>query len=142
MTIFLSKMDKQKIFVGLIRLSLVIAILGSIYELNWMALFVSSLALILSFIPWLLNKKYDVALPNSIQLFIILFIYASLFLGELREFYFRFWWWDSLLHLLSGIALGFAGFLIMYILFKTGKFKANPAFIALFAFCFALTLGV
>jgi len=37
--------------------------------------------------------------------------------------------------------LGFAGFLILYILYKTERLKASPFFIVLSAFCFAVALG-
>jgi hypothetical protein len=65
-----------------------------------------------------------------------------LFLGEVRSFYIKFWWWDSFLHLLSGVALGFAGFLFVYVLHKTHKFYAKHVFIMLFSFCFAVAIGV
>lgn len=127
--------------INLIRLSLAVAILLSLYELRFMALFVSSLTLVLTFIPLFVKKKYNLVLPLSIQLFIVVFLYAAIFLGEVYDYFYRYWWWDSVLHLSSGIALGFAGFLILYILYRTGKFKANPLWIVVFSFCFALALG-
>lgn len=135
-------LHRQKIIIGFIRISLVLAILGSIYELNWMSLFVSFLALVLSFLPEFFHKKYKLWLPNYFQLFIILFIYAGLFLGEARSFYIKFWWWDSLLHLLSGVALGFVGFLVVYALHKAHKISSSPLLLATFAFCFAVSVGV
>ncbi|MDD5071853.1 MAG: hypothetical protein PHQ42_03920 [Patescibacteria group bacterium] len=133
--------NKQRIIIGFIRISLVLAILGSIYEINWMSLFVSSLVLVLSFSPEFFFRRYNIFLPNSLQIFAIVFIYAGLFLGEVRSFYIKFWWWDSLLHLLSGLALGFAGFLLVYIFNKTGKFRSSHILLAVFSFCFALALG-
>jgi hypothetical protein len=106
-----------------------------------MSLFVSILALTLSFVPELIRKKYKISLPRFIQVFIIIFIFASLFLGEIQSFYQRFWWWDSLLHLLSGVALGFSGFLIVYILDKTGRFSSSIFLMSTLAFCFALAIG-
>lgn len=141
--IFLIKIisNRQKIIIGFFRVFLALAVLGSIYELNWMSLFVSFLALVLSFSPDFLRRRYRIALPRSLQIFIIIFIFAGLFLGEVRSFYLKYWWWDSLLHLLSGVALGFTGFLIIYILYKTGKFSTNRFLLSMLAFCFALALG-
>lgn len=133
--------NRQKIITGAVRFFLALAVLGSIYELNWMALFVSFLALVLSFSPEFFRRRYRIVLPRFLQAFIIVFVFAALFLGEVRSFYLKYWWWDSLLHLLSGIALGFAGFLIVYILRKTGKFMTSPALLATLAFCFALAMG-
>jgi uncharacterized membrane protein YjdF len=133
--------DRESLIIASIRALLVLAIAGSIYELNWLAVFVSALALGLSIVPELIRKRYQITLPRSIQVFIIVFIFAALFLGEMQSFYEKFWWWNSLLHLLSGIALGFSGFLIVYILHKTGRFSASPFLLSIFAFCFAVAIG-
>lgn len=133
--------NRQKIIIGFIRISLAIAIFGSIYELNWFSLFISTLTLVLSFFPEFFHRQYRISLPNFLQIFIVIFVYASLFLGEARNFYIKFWWWDSLLHFLSGIALGFAGFLIIYILYKTGRIHASPAILMILSFCFVLAIG-
>lgn len=138
--LFYKKLTKDKIIVIFIRISLLIAILGGIYESNWISLLVTFITLILSFIPKFFIKKYNINLPSLLQIFIIFFIYFSLFLGEVKSFYIKFWWWDSFLHLFSGIALGFAGFLIMYILYKTDKIKTNPILVSILSFCFALSI--
>lgn len=133
---------KQNTIIKIIRLTLVFAILASIYELNWMSLYNSFLTLFLTFIPNILKKHYHIKLPHFLQFFIIIFIYASIFLGEVNQFYNKIWWWDSILHFSSGIALGFIGFLITYILYKTNKIKTDPVFLAIFSLMFAISLGV
>ena len=50
-----------------------------------------------------------VRIPAEFELLAILFVFASLFLGEFRSFYERFWWWDVLLHATSGLLLGACG---------------------------------
>lgn len=124
-----------------IKFSLVIAILLSIYEQTWLNLFVSVLTLILIALPKIFQKRWDVFLPLNFQLIILIFIYAAVFLGEVGKFYQRFWWWDSLLHTFSGLALGFAGFLIIYMLDRTEKVDAKPIWYIVFSFAFALSLG-
>ena len=74
-------------------------------------------------------------------LVIIILMYAYLFLGEVKGYYTIFWWWDLILHAGSGIAFGFIGFLILYVLYKSGKIKANPSTIAMFSFSFGLAIG-
>ena len=71
----------------------------------------------------------------------IVFIYATLFLGNVQEYYARFWWWDFVMHTGSGIVLGLVGFLIIYALFKGERVVASPIWIAIFAFSFAVALG-
>ena len=68
-------------------------------------------------------------------------MYASLFLGEIKSYYTLFWWWDIILHIGSGIAFGFIGFLILYVLYKGDKIKAKPSTIAIFSFSFGLAIG-
>lgn len=131
----------QKAMIILIRLTLVFAILGSAVNFRWSLLFGSSVILVLTFVPFFFEKRYDIQLPIEFESIIILFIYASLFLGEVHSYYTTFWWWDIFLHTGSGIALGFAGFLIMYTLQKSGKIEAHPIWIAIFAFSFGVAFG-
>lgn len=126
---------------SLIRLTLIVAIYLAVYEKNFMAIFVTALTFILTFLPGMIERRYKIDLPAEIEIIIVLFIFAAIFLGGPWEFYYRIWWWDSLLHFFSGVALGFSGFLILYIFYKKGKFTASPKTIMLFAFCFALALG-
>jgi hypothetical protein len=126
---------------SLIRIILIVAASLAIYEKNIMVIFVILITFILTFLPDLIERKYKIDLPAEIEVIIVLFIFAAIFLGGPWDFYYKIWWWDSLLHFFSGIALGLAGFLILYVFYKKGKFKASPKTIMLFAFCFALSLG-
>lgn len=138
----LDRLDKVNLFLSvLIIASLIVAIAISIYNSDWWTVFIGSLALFLALSPTFFEWKYDIDIPTEFELVIIAFVYASLFLGEAQQFYFRFWWWDKLLHLGSGIALGFIGFATMYILYKNQRLKASPFLIVVFAFCFSLALS-
>ena len=134
--------DKIQYFVIIfLRLTIIIAIAGAIWNGRWALLFSSILVLILTFLPLFFQKKYKMNLPLEFESVIILFIYASLFLGEINSYYLKFWWWDVFLHISSGIALGFVGFLTLYVLYYNGKIKAKPIWIAMFAFCFGIAVG-
>lgn len=124
-----------------LRLTLVIAIIGSIINQRWTVLFVTTLILLLTMAHGLFEKKYNISLPLEFELIIIIFLYASLFLGELHGYYTKFWWWDIALHTSSGIALGFIGFIILYILYHKNLITAKPFWIVLFSFCFAVAIG-
>ena len=62
----------------------------------------------------------------------------------MRNFYFNVPHWDTILHLFSGLGLGALGFSIVNLLNKSDKnyFSLSPGFVALFAFCFAVSIGV
>jgi hypothetical protein len=91
----------------------------------------------------LLRTRLPVPIPPEIQITAILFSFAALFLGEVRDYYERLWWWDLLLHTTAGLLLGMLGFLIVYILNEDRKVDMHmrPSFLALFAFSFAQGMG-
>jgi uncharacterized membrane protein YjdF len=94
--------------------------------------------------PTLLKDRIQVKIPYEFQLIILIFVFAALFLGEIRSFYYRFWWWDIVLHVASGFLLGIFGFLLIYVLNenKNVNMSMKPRFIALFAFAFSVAIGV
>lgn len=124
-----------------IRFSLVLAIATSIFEARYMVVFISALTLLLTFLPAIIEKNYKICLPLEIEIIIMLFIYAAIFLGEVHNYYTLYWWWDIVMHTASGIALGFAGFMMLFILYYEGKIKASPFVISVFSFSFALAMG-
>lgn len=138
----LPKIDKLSIYVSFsLRFILLLAIAQVTWQQQWLNVFLSSLVFILTFIPSLVAKNIKVNLPTEFELIGILFIFASLFLGDLQNYYVHFRWWDVILHALSGLIFGFVGFLIMYILHDRHKIQASPAIIAIFSFCFAMAIG-
>lgn len=93
-------------------------------------------------IPSYLNKKFSIEIPNKMYYFYILFLYAAIFLGEIRSYYYRYEYWDLILHALSGTMIGFLGFSVVDILNRENEHvNLDPFFVAFFAFCFAMMLG-
>ena len=136
------KIDKiQLVFSFLIRIMILLAIWGAVAGRDWMTLFVSSLAFILTFASFILRRNYKIYLPAEFEIAVVLFIYASLLLGAVQDYYTKLWWWDVLLHGAAAIALGFAGFILLYLFYEEHKLKAKPLIIALFSFSFALAMG-
>jgi len=87
--------------------------------------------------------RLPVEIPSEIQIVAILFVFATLFLGEVGGYYERFWWWDMALHTTSGLLLGLFGFMFVYMLNEDRHVDLHmrPGFIALFAFFFAVAVG-
>lgn len=125
----------------IVRVVVFVGFFIGIYEQNWMAIYVCFATFVLTFLPRIIEKKYKILLPGEFQIIMVLFIYAGLFLGGVSGYYERFWWWDSLLHVISGIVLGFVGFLIIYTFYKSKKLNTSPFLGLLFSFSFAMTLG-
>jgi uncharacterized membrane protein YjdF len=100
------------------------------------------LGISLIYLPGLLKKHLKIAITDGTRLLYVLFLYAAIILGEVRNFYRDFPHWDTLLHICSGIMLGSFGFALIDILNenKTIPIKLNKWFVVLFSFCFAITL--
>lgn len=131
----------QLVISNLLRVSVIVALFFAVLHQRWTVLFVSSLALTLTFIPAFIERKFNVYLPTEFEFAIILFIYASIFLGEVHGYYTKLWWWDVVLHTGSGIALGLIAFLMLYVLYYEKKINASPFYIAFFTFFIALGVG-
>lgn len=121
--------------------TLVVAMVISALEFNLFNFFISFLAAILILMPDLIERRYKIDLPWEIELVTVLFVYSSIFLGEVHGYYTRLWWWDAFLHGISGLALAFVGFLVIYVLYKKDKLNSKPWLVAVFTFCFAVALG-
>ncbi len=102
------------------------------------------LGLIAMNLPSFLYKKFHVTIPSNTIIAYLIFLYAAIVLGEVRSFYYRFEHWDTVLHAFSAGMLGSLGFDVVNFLNKsdTIKLQLSPFFVALFAFCFAISIGV
>jgi uncharacterized membrane protein YjdF len=99
--------------------------------------------MVVTVVPAVFRRKFPVDIPSEVQIVLVLFIFATLYLGEVRGYYERFWWWDAVLHTTSGLLLGALGFMVVYVLNedRSVDLHMRPSFVALFAFFFAVALG-
>ncbi len=106
--------------------------------------FTCALTLVLFLIPNFVESKLKITLPQTLEIIIILFIFAAEMLGEIYAFYIKFAWWDSMLHTLNGFLMAAIGFSMVDILNKNDRFKfhLSPLFMAIVSFCFSMTVGV
>lgn len=110
---------------------------------RWMHVFLLLGVIAAMMAPVVAKTQFGAGIPAEIQIFAMLFVFATIFLGEVHDFYERFWWWDLALHATSGILLGLLGFLVVYLMNESEKVDLymRPSFVALFAFAFAVMLG-
>lgn len=100
------------------------------------------LGIVVLFLPSALEKKFKVEIPSFMVIMFFVFLYAAIYLGEVKSFYYRVPHWDMILHAFSGLMIGAVGFSVVNILNQTDRVDLNPLFVALFAFCFAMTIDV
>ena len=122
-------------------IALVVALFAEIYYRSWLTFAITFVALLLTFIPEIVEKKYKIDIPEGFEIWILVFIYLSLYLGEVQKFYHIFWWWDLMLHGFSAISVGLVGFIVIFYLQQGNKVHAKPVLICLFAFSFAVAAG-
>ena len=106
--------------------------------------FTCLLTLVLFLIPTFVERKLKITLPNTLEVIIILFIFAAEILGEIRAFYLLVPWWDTMLHTMNGFLMAAIGVSMVDILNQNDvfKFQLSPFFVALVAFCFSMTIGI
>lgn len=121
---------------------LALAIVTAVLSQHWSNVFVTVTAFLLTLLPLAVSKRLDIKLPAAFLVGIVLFVFATLFLGEVFDFYERFWWWDILLHGSSAIGVGIVGFVFVFYLFEGDKYAAPPWALAAIAFALAVALGV
>ena len=125
--------------------ALVIAVLiRKIFQQEYYDVFLCSLTLLLFTIPSFVERKLHIDVPNTLEVIILLFIFAAEILGEIQEYYLIFSFWDTMLHTLNGFLMAAIGIAMVDILNRSRKFKVrlSPAFVAVVAFCFSMTIGV
>lgn len=127
----------------LIRIVIIAGGIRALTEGHIYTAFQCLLSLFLYMLPSILNRRFSIELPDPLELAVILFIFASTFLGEVYDYYEQFPLWDSLLHASSGFLSAAIGFSMIDILNRSErvKFSLSPGFAALFAFCFSMTIG-
>ena len=132
------------IVTNLVRLALVIMLIRGCNTGDYSQTFLIALTFFMTYYPSILEKRFGVYLPNRLEIAITLFIFAAQVLGEMNNFYERISWWDTMLHMTSGIILGLVGFLFVYLLNENGDKNVNlsPVFVVIVAFCVAITMGV
>ena len=125
---------------GLVIFSLVRSALRGHFE----SVFLCALTLILLILPSVLTRKLQIELPTTLEIIILLFIFAAEILGEINSFYIRVPNWDTMLHTLNGFLCAGVGFALVDMLNRSDRFsfKLSPAYLAIVAFCFSMTVGV
>ncbi len=98
----------------------------------------------LSFTPVFIERKFKLEIPSFMKTIFLLFIIAALLLGEVAEFFVRISWWDDMLHTVSGFLVAIISLSILSFATKSpnGIYSLRPVFIALFVFCFAVSIEV
>lgn len=139
------KTHKKPFTIFLILRALVIAVLiAQIFNRNYENVFMCVLTLLLFMVPSFIQANFHIELPDTLEIIIMLFIFAAEILGEINEYYIHVTHWDTMLHTVNGFLAAAIGFSMVDILNRNEKFifRLSPFFVAVVAFCFSMTIGV
>ena len=138
--------EHKSSFIVYFTLRALVIILGVICLIRgrYESLFFCLLTLILLVLPSLFQLTFRVEMPTTLEIILLLFIFAAEILGEIGDFYYAFPYWDTVLHTLNGFICAGIGLSLADLLNKNEKmkFELSPVFTALVGFCFSMTIGV
>lgn len=101
------------------------------------------LSLFLLILPIIIQRKFKITLPNTLEAIIYIFIFSAEILGEIYNFYGNIPNWDLMLHTLNGFLCAAIGLSLIDLLNKNSKsIHLSPLYVAIASFCFSITIGV
>ena len=127
-----------------LRALVVAALVAQVFNGNFENVFLCVLTLFLFTLPPMIERTIRIEIPDTLEVIILLFIFAAEILGEIQAYYVQFPYWDTMLHTLNGFLCAAIGFSLLDILNRNEKlaFTLSPVYLAVMAFCFSMTIGV
>lgn len=127
-----------------LRLLVILTLVRAAFRNDFESVFLCGLTLVLMILPSLLAKRLEIELPGTLEIIILLFIFAAEILGEINSFYVRVPNWDTMLHTLNGFLCAAIGFALVDLMNRSDRFslRLSPLYLAIAAFCFSMTVGV
>ncbi|WP_297290532.1 hypothetical protein [uncultured Flavonifractor sp.] len=128
----------------ILRALVIFAIVAQSFKGNFENVFLCVLTLFLFTLPSFLERTIRIEIPDTLEVIILLFIFAAEILGEIQAYYIQYPYWDTMLHTLNGFLCAAIGFSLLDILNRNEKlkFSLSPVYLAVVAFCFSMTIGV
>ena len=127
-----------------LRVLVVLVLVAQVFNRNFENVFLCVLTLFLFTVPSFIERTIRIDMPDTLEIIILLFIFAAEILGEIQSYYIHYPYWDTMLHTLNGFLCAAIGFSLLDILNRSEhmSFKLSPVYLALMSFCFSMTIGV
>ena len=129
---------------SILRALVIVSLVRECFLHSYESVFLCALTLALLYVPSWAQVRLRIELPPKLEITVLCFIFAAEILGELNHFYIVIPFWDTILHTLNGFLCAAIGFSLVVLLNDKEdiQFDLSPFFMALFAFCFSMTIGV
>ena len=122
----------------------ILSVVRQFFLANYHNMILGILTLFLFMVPAVLDQTLGVTIPVGLETVILIFIFSAEILGEINAFYVKIPVWDTILHTTNGFLMAAIGFALIDLFNRSDRFsiKMSPYFVAFFAFCFSMTVGV
>lgn len=137
--------NAQKIYhavFGIFMITMTVLGVFSVADAQWADLFVIVQAMVISAIPYFLERQYAIHTPYLLRTCFVLFMFSTLILGEIADLYNTFWWWDIVLHSVSSAGITLIGFILMSVIYRDRDLMSSPLLTSFLVFSFAMALAV
>ena len=127
-----------------LRALIIFTLIRAVFRREYQSVFLCALSLGLLVMPSIISKKLKIVLPGTLEIIILLFIFAAEILGEINSFYVRVPHWDTMLHTINGFLCAAIGFALVDMMNRNDRFsfRLSPLYLAIVSFCFSMTVGV
>ena len=128
----------------MLRFAVIVVMVAQFFNRNFENVFLCILTLVLLMLPTVIERSLKIDLPNTLEIIIMLFIFAAEILGEIQAYYTTYQGWDTMLHTLNGFLCAAIGFSLVDLFDRDEHFSLSlsPVYMAIAAFCFSMTIGV
>ena len=128
----------------MLRFAVIVVMVAQFFNGNFENVFLCILTLVLLMLPTVIERSLKIDLPNTLEIIIMLFIFAAEILGEIQAYYTTYQGWDTMLHTLNGFLCAAIGFSLVDLFDRDEHFSLSlsPVYMAIAAFCFSMTIGV
>ena len=127
-----------------LRTIVILILIRSVMRADFKSAIVCAFVLFIYVLPQFVEDRLDIEIPSVLEIVIFVFVFAAEILGELDSYFIRYQHWDTMLHTTSGFLFAAVGFSLVNLLNRSENVKVqlSPAYLALTAFCFSMTIGV
>ena len=127
-----------------LRTIVILILIRSVMRADFESAIVCAFVLFIYVLPQFVEDRLDIEIPSVLEIVIFVFVFAAEILGELDSYFIRYQHWDTMLHTTSGFLFAAVGFSLVNLLNRSENVKVqlSPAYLALTAFCFSMTIGV
>lgn len=128
----------------ILRAMVILVMIAQLLNRNYEDVYICVLTLILFILPSAIERRLRIDLPDTLEIIILVFIFAAEIMGEVREYYLTFPFWDTMLHTINGFLFAAIGFSVVNILNRNKHIgmSLTPLYMAISAFCFSMTIGI